>query len=135
MGVRFREGEGVPFDLSEAARWLKLAAEAGEAYAQNEWGVALRFGSGIPKDIVKAAYWFIESAKQQDFVALGNLSDMSEEVELVANTGNEQAQQYLAIIKNLKAGLASDKPKKPGWISSVVSGGSAGAGVYEKEAS
>lgn len=112
LGVRYREGEGVALDLLEAAKWLKLAAEAGEPHAQNDYGAILRFGNGVPQDIVTAAKWFIEAAKQGDVVSLGNLYDMADDLELVAKTGNEQAQQHLATIKNLKRELA----KKAGGI-------------------
>jgi TPR repeat protein len=90
LGVRYREGEGVPLDLLEAAKWLRLAAEAGEPYAQNDYGVMLRFGNGVPQDIVTAAQWFLKAAKQNDVVALGNLSDMEGELESIAKAGSNK---------------------------------------------
>ncbi len=113
LGVRYRQGGGVPLDLSEAARWIELAAKGGYSYAQNHWGVMLHFGSGVPKHILDAARRFIESARQHDVVALANLCHMEEEVEAVARTGSRLAQQYLAIIANLQKALDSDCPRHP----------------------
>ncbi|MGO9446793.1 MAG: hypothetical protein ACLPXB_18750 [Thiobacillaceae bacterium] len=42
LGVRYRQGAGVPLDLSEAARWIELAAKGGYSDVQNDWGVMLR---------------------------------------------------------------------------------------------
>lgn len=99
LGVRYREGEGVALDLLEAAKWLKLAADAGDAYAQNDYGVMLRFGNGLPQDTVAAAKWFLKAAEQGDVVALGNLSDMEEELQTLAKDGSNK--QLLEDIKRI----------------------------------
>lgn len=99
LGVRYREGEGVALDLAEAAKWLKRAAEAGNAYAQNDFGVMLRSGNGVPQDTVAAAQWFLRAAEQGDVVALGNLSDMTEELQTLARNGS--CKQLLESVKRI----------------------------------
>jgi len=109
LGVRYREGDGVAIVLSEAAKWLKLAAQAGDAYAQNDYAVLLRHGNGIAQDILGATHWFIKAARKQDVVAMGNLSSIIGELELIANAGNTKAQQYLKTIKS----ILNEKPRAP----------------------
>jgi hypothetical protein len=109
LGVRYREGEGVTTDLPEAAKWLKLAAQAGDAYAQNDYAVLLRYGNGIVQDILAATHWFIKAAKNQDVVAMGNLSSIIGDIELIADAGNNKAQHYLKTIKT----ILNEKPTAP----------------------
>ena len=42
LGVSYDTGEGVPQDAAEAVRWYRLAAEQGDARAQNKLGVHVR---------------------------------------------------------------------------------------------
>lgn len=99
LGVRYREGEGVALDLGKAAKWLKLAAEAGDPYAQNDYGVMVRFGNGMPQDIAAAAQWFLRAAEQGDVVALGNLTDMADELQTLARNGSNK--QLLESVKRI----------------------------------
>jgi TPR repeat protein len=59
----------------------------------------LRYGNGIAQDILAATHWFIQAAKHQDVVAMGNLSSIIGELELIADADNRKAQQYLKAIK------------------------------------
>jgi TPR repeat protein len=43
----FKEGVGVPQDYAEAAIWLQMAAEQGNAEAQSELGVMYLQGEGV----------------------------------------------------------------------------------------
>ena len=45
----YHEGLGVPKDDVEAMRWLRAAAQQGDASAQNNLGVMYRKGEGIPE--------------------------------------------------------------------------------------
>ena len=47
LGVAYDNGEGVPQDHAEAARWYRLAAEQGNASAQFNLGVAYENGEGV----------------------------------------------------------------------------------------
>jgi hypothetical protein len=54
----YREGQGVPQDYAEAAKWLRLAADQGLADAQYFLGFAYATGEGVPQDYVQAHMWF-----------------------------------------------------------------------------
>ena len=53
----YRNGEGVPQDDAEAARWLRLAADQGHAEAQYNLGGMYAEGLGVPQDRVAAYMW------------------------------------------------------------------------------
>jgi uncharacterized protein len=58
LGAMYWQGEGVPRDLHEAARWYLKAAEQGYARAQNDIGFMYGFGEGVPpRDDVQAHMW------------------------------------------------------------------------------
>lgn len=54
----YQEGEGVPQDYSEAARWLHKAAKQGVPFAQASLGYKYRDGKGVLQDFVLAHMWF-----------------------------------------------------------------------------
>ena len=58
LGWMYANGEGVPEDDAEAARWLRLAADQGHAGAQNNLGVMYAKGEGVLQDNVTAHMWF-----------------------------------------------------------------------------
>ncbi len=43
-------GEGLPKNYVEAARWFRKAAEQGNGFAQNNLGVMYAQGQGVAKD-------------------------------------------------------------------------------------
>src|SRR4051794_4465623 len=54
----FRMGDDLtPRDLGEAAKWYRLAADAGNPKAANDFGVCLLDGVGIAADIDEAVRW------------------------------------------------------------------------------
>jgi TPR repeat protein len=63
LGVRYANGDGVPKDLIEAAKWFSEAAEHGHAAAQFNIGVMYANGKGVKKDSAKAAFWFQKAAE------------------------------------------------------------------------
>jgi TPR repeat protein len=66
-------GQGLPEDLTEAARLFKLAADQGDAGAQFNLGVVYANGDGVPQDLTKAAR-LIKLAADQGFAeAITNL--------------------------------------------------------------
>ncbi len=64
LGVMYANGEGVPQDYAEAARWYRLAADQGLAAAQLNLGVKYRNGEGTPQDFVEAHMWANLAASQ-----------------------------------------------------------------------
>lgn len=55
---------------SQAASFVRTAAEAGIAEAQVSLGQMLLDGHGLPSDPVEALRWFVEAAKQGDAMAI-----------------------------------------------------------------
>ena len=53
-------------DTSERLKWVRRAAEAGDAYAQVELGRAYQSGDGVPRDPGEAAKWIARGAAQDD---------------------------------------------------------------------
>lgn len=60
----YRDGEGIPKDLTNAAVWFQKSAAAGYAKAQYHLGLAFQEGAGVPKDEEEAAKWFEKAAEQ-----------------------------------------------------------------------
>jgi len=64
LGLLYTQGEGVPKDHKEAARWIRLAADQGHAAAQVGLGLRYKLGEGVPKDSVASANWYKKAALQ-----------------------------------------------------------------------
>ena len=66
LGDDYYNGEGVPQDYAEAAKWFRLAAEQGHARAQNNLGVMYDYGSGagVPQDSKETVKWYRRAAEQ-----------------------------------------------------------------------
>jgi TPR repeat protein len=69
-------GRGVPQDLDEAIRWVRLAADQGFVKAQFNLGLSYDTGTGVPPDPAEAARWFRRAANQGDATAQRNLGVM-----------------------------------------------------------
>ena len=50
LGYLYANGQGVPQDCSEAAKWFRLAAGQGNAAAQFNLGVMYGQGQGVPQN-------------------------------------------------------------------------------------
>ena len=72
LGIMYRNGEGVPEDDAEAARWYRRAAEQGHAGAQLNLGVIYDNGEGVPEDDVQAYAWYSIAAAQGHELAKKN---------------------------------------------------------------
>jgi TPR repeat protein len=60
----YLDGEGVPQDDVEAVRLYRLAADQGNAGAQNNLGYSYANGFGVPEDMVLGHMWFNIAAAQ-----------------------------------------------------------------------
>lgn len=76
MGLMFETGDGAPQNLKEAIRWYTMAAEQGDADAQNKLGVMYAQGKGVPQDYKEAVAWFSRAAEQGYASAQYNLGLM-----------------------------------------------------------
>lgn len=73
LGTIYRNGEGIPKDLTQSVSWYARAAERGHAGAQNNLGYAYENGLGVPKDIATAVSWYRKSAEQGESSAQHNM--------------------------------------------------------------
>ena len=64
LGLMYLNGEGVPKDPAQAAKWYFRAAELGLAEAQTSLGYMYYFGQGVPKDFAQSAKWYRRAAEQ-----------------------------------------------------------------------
>lgn len=90
----YRQGDGVPHDLTLARVWARRAAEAGHVGAMNDLGQMLEAGLGGPMDAMEAARWYREAAWQ----------------------GNAGAQHSLAVALRQGNGVESDLVAAEGWL-------------------
>ncbi|KGB92594.1 tetratricopeptide repeat protein [Burkholderia cepacia] len=94
---------------TEAFKWYRLAAEQGDANAQNNLGLMYENGQGVRKDDAEAARWYRLAAAQgaatslfrlgvQYYAGSGVASDpiaANALLSLAAAAGETRAQQYL----------------------------------------
>jgi TPR repeat protein len=78
LGVMYANGEGVPKNYTEAAKWYRLSAGQGNAAAQFNLGLMYSKGEGVQKDDAEAVKWYRLSAAQNNAVAQCNLGWMYE---------------------------------------------------------
>jgi len=55
--VMYDQGQGVPKDYAESARWYRLAADQGDAMAQFNLGVQYAAGQGVERDFIQSHIW------------------------------------------------------------------------------
>ena len=74
LGFMNENGQGVPQDFAEAAKWYRKAAEQGNnAMAQHDLGRMYTEGRGVPQDYAEAVKWWRKAAEQDHAGALFNL--------------------------------------------------------------
>jgi hypothetical protein len=108
LGEKYFEGKGVPQDYTEAAKWLRKAAEQGNALAQVGLGSMYYQGIGVPQDYTKAAKWFHRAAEQ----------------------GNADAQVELGHMYYLGIGVPLDYTKAAEWFRKAAKQGYTKARSY-----
>ncbi len=60
----YEDGEGVPKDFSEAAKWYRKAADQGDAAAQLSLAKMYALGNGVPKDVSESISLVRKAAEQ-----------------------------------------------------------------------
>jgi TPR repeat protein len=73
LGAIYDNGDGVPEDDTEAAKWYHQAAEQGQINAQFNLGVMYENGEGVVKSATEAASWYQKAADQGDYRSQYNL--------------------------------------------------------------
>ncbi len=74
VGVKYTEGDGIPADLAEAAKWYQKAAVQGLAPAQYRLASLYEKGRGVTKDLQKAKDWYLKAAEAGNAKAMHNLA-------------------------------------------------------------
>jgi len=74
VGLKYLDGDGVPANEAEAAKWLTRAAEKGEPMAQYRLGTLYERGKGVGADPAKAVRWYQAAAQQGNRKAMHNLA-------------------------------------------------------------
>lgn len=64
LGLVYIDGEIVPQDYAEAAKWHRKAAEQGNVLPQYNLGFMYAIGRGVPKDDVQSYFWFSLAASR-----------------------------------------------------------------------
>ncbi len=72
-------GEGVTKDSVQAAKWIRKAAEQGDALAQYNLGLMYYNGNEVPLDKIKAYTLWMKAARQGHEEAQHNLDILCKE--------------------------------------------------------
>jgi len=114
----------------KAAHWFRLAANKGDAFAQNNLGVDYATSRGVLQDYVKAAHWFRLAANQGFPFAQNNLGvcyvkglgvpqdyvKAAHWFRLAANKGVGQARYNLGVCYYNGQGVPQDYVKAAHWF-------------------
>ena len=126
---------------AEAVKWLRRAAEAGDADAQSNFGELYRRGDHVPQDFTMALKWFRLAAAQGDTGAQGGLglmynlgmgvphndAEAAKWHRLVAEKGDEYSQFELAHFYLAGAGVPQDFVEAAKWFRLSAEQGHGGA--------
>ena len=99
MGLMYKNGEGIPQNDTEAAKWFKIVAEKGNADAQYNMGIMHYFGKGVPQNNVLAYQWF-EIAYTSGFDSARKTRDEIAQLMSVDDTSKAQKMAKTCINSN-----------------------------------
>ena len=138
-----QDGIGLVNDVlgnsTEAVRWYTLAADKGDADAQNNLGVCYANGSGVELNYEEAAKWYRLAAEQGNAYGQGNLGwcyengcgvEQSDEeaakwYKLAAEQGNAYGQGNLGWCYESGTGVKQDYKEAAKWYKLAADKGSA----------
>jgi len=129
LGLKYLDGDGVATSEGEAFRWLRLAAEQGEPFAQNRLGSLFERGRGVAADAAESAFWYEQAARNGNVVAMHNLAiahtdgagverDLAEAARLfedAANLGLADSQFNLAVLYSRGMGVPASLSDAYKW--------------------
>ena len=76
IGIMQLKGQGIPQNVVEGMRWIRLAADGGLAEAQNDVGMSYQRGLGVQRNDAEAVKWYRRAADQGGLLAAQiNLAD------------------------------------------------------------
>ncbi|MDD3443932.1 MAG: trypsin-like peptidase domain-containing protein [Zavarzinia sp.] len=129
VGVILDNGQGVPENDAEAAKWYRLAAERGNPDAQFNLALLYDNGKGVPANKEEAAFWYGKAAERGHVGAQYNLALMLESGDGIlrdaaaaavwyrraAEQGHTKAQNNLGVLYDKGIGVAEDKAEAAKW--------------------
>jgi localization factor PodJL len=74
LGLKELDGDGVPANPADGAKWLERAAQQGQAVAQYRLGAVYERGQGVPANPAIATHWYSLAANQGNRKAMHNLA-------------------------------------------------------------
>lgn len=89
LGAMYDNGDGVPEDDAEAAKWYHQAADQGHLNAQFNLGVMYANGEGVAENAVEAATWYRKAANLGDYRTQYNLGALYANGEGVPQSSSE----------------------------------------------
>ena len=98
IGLKELDGDGVPANPADAAKWLERAAEQGQAVAQYRLGAVYEHGQGVTANPGTATHWY----------------------QLAANQGNRKAMHNLAVAFASGAAGKKDMAEAAGWFAKAA---------------
>jgi TPR repeat protein len=117
-----------PGERREGRKWLREAAEEGDANAQNRLGWNYWKGLGLPQSDNEAQYWFTQSAEQGSTLAMWNLyllAGKAQDLKTLTNLfglvmgnaehGYASAQTLVARMYAGGVGVSQDRSKEIIW--------------------
>ncbi|WP_221933257.1 SEL1-like repeat protein [Legionella israelensis] len=140
-GLRYQLGLGLPKNHEEAVRWYRIAAEQGNAFAQNHLGLVYDHGIGVKQDTKEAVRWYKMAAKQGNAAAQNDLGysyeygigvDKNEKeavrwYRMAAAQGNADAQNNLGYSYEHGIGVDKDEKEAVRWYRMAAAQGNANA--------
>ena len=69
FGILYSDGQGIPANSYEAAKWYRRAAEQGLEQAQLALGEAYQNGTGVQRNYPEALKWFRKAAAQNNKIS------------------------------------------------------------------
>ena len=76
LGCCYRDGEGGPVDLIEAAKYFRMAAEGDYSPGACNFGLALLRGHGVAQDLEAAEKWLQRASEKGHQLASQELSTL-----------------------------------------------------------
>ena len=140
LGADYYYGtNGKAKDYAEAVKWLRKAAEQGNASGQSFLGYMYQYGLGVSKDYAEAVKWYRKSAEQgyaggQNGLGymyqygLGVSKDYSEAVKWYrksAEQGDAAAQSNLGYMYQYGLGVSKDYAEAVKWYRKAAEQGNA----------
>ena len=141
QGDKYYEGIGVRREFHEAAKWYRMAAEEGNAEAQNMLAYMLYNGQGVEKNLTEAFKWFSMAANQgflssQFWVGYlyhtgrgvaQNYAEAAKWYRKAADQGHNSAQRNLGVLYEEGKGVPQSYQEARKWYQKALDNGYADA--------